>query len=496
MRCVVDPVSVKKSLMSQLFARKSIAEILSHSNEGEHKLNRALGPLGLISLGVGSVIGAGLFSLTGIAAAANSGPAVTIAMLVAAFGCLLAGLCYAEFAGSIPVAGSAYTYAYASLGEWIAWIIGWDLILEYAVAGAAVSISWSAYLVSLFHDFGIDLPVQLMAGPFESIELPDGRMIQGIVNLPAVLVMSGLSLLLVRGVRESATVNHVLVAIKVTIILVFIGVGWHYIDTSNFSPYIPTNTGKFGEFGFSGIMAGAGTIFFAFVGFDAVSTAAQETRKPHRDVPIGVLGSLLVCTILYVSFATVLTGMVNYKDLGVAAPVAVAIDLTPYPWLRVLIKIGILCGYTSVILVTMFGQSRVAYSMARDGLFPASFTKVHPKYRTPSTATFWFMWLCIPLCAFFPMSIVGDMTSIGTLFAFVIVCAAVLILRRTDPNQARPFRTPFVPFLPLLGIFVNVALMYALGWQNWVRLGVWLVIGQVIYFGYSRHHSRLAASKR
>ncbi len=477
--------------MNYLFARKSIASIVEHSGEGEHTLHRTLGPISLISLGIGSVIGAGLFSMTGPAAAANSGPAITISMILASLACVFAGLCYSEFSCAIPVAGSAYTYTYATLGEWMAWIIGWDLILEYAVAGSTVCVSWSAYVVSFLHDFGIEFPARFAAGPFEKVELPDGRMIEGIINLPAVFIIIALSLILVVGVRHSARANNVMVVVKLAVIVVFIALGWKYINPENYHPYIPANTGNFGEFGVSGIFAGAGTIFFAYIGFDCVSAAAQEARNPQRDMPIGILGSLLICTILYVLFAHVLTGLVPYTKLGGSAPVAVAVDATPFGWLGGLVKFGIIVGYTSVILVTMLGQTRVTYSMARDGLFPPAFAAIHPKFRTPWISTLLFMGFCIPLCAFFPMSVLGDMTSIGTLFAFVIICAAVLVLRRTNPDQPRPFRTPFVPLIPIMGIVVNLALMYSLGWPNWARLGGWLLIGQVIYMFYGRRHSRL-----
>jgi APA family basic amino acid/polyamine antiporter len=410
---------------------------------------------------------------------------------VAGFGCALAALCYAEFASMAPVAGSAYTYAYATLGEWLAWVIGWDLVLEYAVGASTVSISWSAYLVSLLHDFGINLPAQFVAGPFEPVHLPSGENIQGIVNLPAMFILVCISLLLMLGIQESARVNAIIVVIKLLVVVVFIALGWLYIDSSNYTPFIPENAGEFGHFGISGIMAGAGTIFFAYIGFDAVSTAAQEARNPKRDMPIGIIGSLVICTILYVLFSHVLTGMVNYKDLGVAAPVAVAIDKTPYGWLKLLVKFGILCGFTSVILVMLLGQSRVFFSMSRDGLVPKVFSQIHPKLCTPWRSNLLFMFFVAPLGGFLPLKIVGHMTSIGTLFAFVIVCAGVLVMRRTHPNTARPFRTPLVPLVPILGILWNFAMMYSLGLANWLRLLVWLAIGQAIYFGYSRYHSHL-----
>jgi APA family basic amino acid/polyamine antiporter len=474
-----------------LFQTKSISRILAES-EGGHQLRRTLGPGNLVALGIGAIIGAGLFSLTGIAAAQNAGPAVALSMVVAAIGCALAGLCYSEFSCMIPVAGSAYTYAYTTLGEWLAWIIGWDLVLEYAVGAATVSISWSGYVVSLLHDIGINLPAELIAGPFEALHLPDGRTLHGVVNLPAVFIIVMISLLLMVGIKESARTNAVIVVIKLAVVAVFIGLGWLYIDKSNYTPYIPPNEGVFGRFGISGIMAGAGTIFFAYIGFDAVSTAAQEARNPQKDMPVGIIGSLVVCTILYVLFSTVLTGMVSYTKLGVAAPVAVAIDKTPYLWLNTMVKLGIIAGFTSVILVMLLGQSRVFYSMSRDGLVPKVFSDVHPKFLTPWRSNLLFCAFVAPFSAFLPLSVVGHMTSIGTLFAFVIVCASVWVMRRKNPNTPRPFRTPLVPLVPILGIVWNFAMMYSLGIDNWLRLIIWLVIGQVIYFTYSRHHSHLA----
>jgi basic amino acid/polyamine antiporter, APA family len=478
-----------------LFARKPIDQILSESEGGDHTLRRTLGPLNLAALGIGAIIGAGLFSLTGVAAAQNAGPAIAISMVVAAIGCAFAGLCYSEFSCAIPVAGSAYTYAYTTLGEWIAWIIGWDLVLEYAVGAATVSISWSGYVVSLLHDFGIDLPAQVVAGPFETLTLPDGRALHGFMNLPALFVVVVISLLLVLGIKESARVNAAVVVIKLAVVLVFIGLGWLYINRNNYTPFIPPNAGEFGHFGLSAIMTGAGTIFFAYIGFDAVSTAAQEARNPRRDMPIGIIGSLVVCTVLYVLFSIVLTEIVSYTKLGVAAPVALAIDQTPYGWLRELVKLGIICGFTSVILVMLLGQSRVFFSMSRDGLVPKVFSEIHPKFRTPWRSNLLFMLFVAPLSAFLPLSVVGHMTSIGTLFAFVVVCAGVWVMRRTSPEMPRPFRTPWVPLVPILGILVNFSMMYSLGWTNWLRLVVWLLIGQMVYFGYSRAHSHLRAER-
>ena len=486
----------ERFLYMSLFATKPVGRILAEAESGEHRLRRTLGPGQLIALGIGAIIGAGLFSLTGLAAAQNAGPAVVVSMVVAGFGCALAGLCYSEFACMIPVAGSAYTYAYATLGEWIAWIIGWDLVIEYAIGAATVSISWSAYLVSLLHSLHVELPARWIAGPFEAVELPDGMAAPGFANLPAVLIVFLVSMLLMVGIRESARVNAAIVAIKVAVVLVFIGAGWSYINPANYHPFLPPNTGTFGSFGISGVMMGAGTIFFAYIGFDAVSTAAQECRNPQKDMPIGMFGSLAVCTVLYILFALVLTGLVPYTKLGVAAPVAVAIDRTPYVWLNQLVKFGVICGFTSVILVMLMGQSRVFYSMSRDGLVPPVFSRIHPRFHTPWRSNLLFFFFVTPFSAFLPLSVVGRMTSIGTLFAFVIVCAGIWVMRRRDPHRERPFRTPWVPAVPILGMVANFALMYSLGRSNWLRLAVWLVIGQAIYFLYSRRHSRLRQAAR
>lgn len=474
-----------------LFATKSISRLLAEANSGDHRLKRTLGAAQLVALGIGAIIGAGLFSMTGMAAAQNAGPAVVISMVIAAIGCGLAGLCYSEFACMLPVAGSAYTYAYATLGEWIAWIIGWDLVIEYAIGAATVSISWSAYVVSLLNTFHIHLPARWIAGPFEGAALPDGMAPPGYANLPAVLIVFLISMLLMVGIRESARVNAAIVVIKLAVVLVFIGAGWSYVNPANYHPFLPPNTGTFGSFGISGLMMGAGTIFFAYIGFDAVSTAAQECRNPQRDMPIGMIGSLVICTVLYILFALVLTGIVPYTKLGVAAPVALAIDKTPYVWLNHLIKFGVICGFTSVILVMLMGQSRVFYSMSRDGLVPAVFSQIHPKFGTPWRSNLLFFLFVAPFSAFLPLSVVGRMTSIGTLFAFVIVCAGVWVMRVKNPGHERPFRTPWVPAVPILGMVANFALMYSLGRANWLRLLVWLVLGQAIYFLYGRHHSKL-----
>jgi len=475
-----------------LLATKPLSRIAAESEGGAHSLKRTLGPASLVALGIGAIIGAGLFSLTGIAAAEHAGPAIALSFVLAAIGCALAGFCYSEFATMIPIAGSAYTYAYATLGEFIAWVIGWDLVLEYAVGAATVSISWSAYVVSLLHDIGINLPPYLVASPWQPVQLPSGQLVHGLVNLPAVFIIVVISWLLMIGIKESANVNAAVVVIKVAVVLVFIGVGVWFVKGSNYTPFIPENTGKFGEFGWSGVLRAAGVIFFAYIGFDAVSTAAQEAKNPQRDMPIGILGSLAICTILYVAFSLVMTGLAHYTEFkGAAAPVAVAIAYTPYKWLQPLVKLAIIAGFTSVILVMLLGQSRVFFSMSRDGLLPKIFSDIHPRYRTPWRSNLLFMVFVSLFSAFAPISMVGHMTSIGTLFAFVIVCAGILVLRRAQPDAPRPFRTPLVPVVPVLGIAVNAALMYGLGWENWMRLLVWLVIGLCIYFGYSRHHSLL-----
>jgi len=475
-----------------LFATKPLRLLLAESEAGEHKLRRTLGPMNLVALGIGAIIGAGLFSLTGIAAAEHAGPAIALSFMVAAIGCAFAGFCYSEFATMIPIAGSAYTYAYATMGEFLAWIIGWDLVLEYAVGAATVSISWSAYIVSLLHDLGINLPVYLVASPWQPVQLPSGELVTGVINLPAVFVIAIISCLLMVGIKESATVNAVIVMIKVTVVIVFIGVGVWFVKGSNYTPFIPENTGTFGEFGWSGIVRAAGVIFFAYIGFDAVSTAAQEAKNPQKDMPVGIIGSLVICTLLYVAFAIVMTGLTHYTDFkGAAAPVAVAISRTPYGWLGALIKLAIIAGLSSVILVMLLGQSRVFFSMSRDGLLPRVFSDIHPKFRTPWRSNLMLMLFVSLFSAFAPITMVGHMTSIGTLFAFVIVCAGIMIMRKTQPNVERPFRTPWVPVVPVLGILVNAMMMYGLGWENWLRLSVWLAIGFVIYFGYSRRHSHL-----
>jgi len=479
-----------------LFVKKPMSVLLNEASEtGSHTLKRTLGAKGLIALGIGAIIGAGLFSITGMAAANHAGPAITISFIVAALGCLFAGLCYAEFASMIPVAGSAYTYSYATMGEFIAWIIGWDLVLEYAVGAATVGISWSRYLVKFLEGFDIHLPAEITSGPWDG----------GIINLPAVFIIVLMSLLLIRGTKESAFVNGIIVALKISVVLVFIFLGWKYINTANYNPYIPDNTGKFGDFGFSGIIRAAAIVFFAYIGFDAVSTAAQEAKNPKRDMPIGILGSLLICTILYLLFAHVMTGVTSYttfvgKD-GIA-PVAVAIEHmgTPnaagiiqpdYPWLNRAIVVAILAGYASVILVMLMGQSRVFFSMSKDGLIPKIFSSVNPKTQTPSKSNLLFMVFVSAFAAFVPARVVGEMTSIGTLFAFILVCAGILVMRKKMPEIPRAFKTPFVPLVPILGIGVCLFMMVFLPMDTWIRLLVWMLIGLDIYLVYGAKYSHL-----
>ena len=486
-------------MASKLFVTKPLKDLMADSQENEHSLKRTLGPVNLTLLGIGAIIGAGLFVRTAAAAAEHAGPAVTISYIVAAIGCAFAGLCYAEFASTIPVAGSAYTYSYATLGEFVAWIIGWDLILEYAFGAATVAIAWSEYLNKLLGHWGMMIPFQWSHSPFEMS--PDG--ISGIVNLPALVVLFLITLLLIRGTQESALVNGVIVVIKVSIVLLFIGFGWSFINPANHTPMIPEPTVikshlganiNFG--GIMGILGGAGVVFFAFIGFDAVSTAAQEAKNPARDMPIGILASLAVCTVLYILFSYVLTGIAPYTDFRVSgkeASVAYAIlhYMPGYEWLALFITVAILAGFSSVILVMLLGQTRVFFSMSRDGLVPKIFSDVHPKFKTPYRSNMVFFVFVGLFAGFIPGSVAGDMTSIGTLFAFVLVSAGVWIMRVKNPDMPRAFKTPLVPLVPILGMLVCAAMIFGLGLENWVRLGVWLVIGLVVYFAYGVKHSRL-----
>ena len=474
-----------------LWRTKSLEFLQEEANRGP-KLERSLGASSLVLLGIGAVIGAGLFSITGIAAAEHAGPAIVISFILASIGCAFAGLCFSELAAMIPISGGAYSYTYATLGEFVAWIVGWALILEYAAGAAVVSISWSAYVVSFLHGFHLELPTCLMASPWQPAHMPDGTEVYGWINLPSMIIIFLLSLLLIVGVEKSAKVNAVLVVIKVAVVLIFIGVGFGYIQEKNYEPFIPPNTGVFGEFGWSGIMRAAGIVFLAYVGFDAISTTAQEVKRPQRDLPIGIIGSLIICTLLYVLFALVMVGLIPYDQLNVAAPVAKAIQQTPYLWFNGLIKLAIIAGLTSVILVLLLGQSRIFFTMSKDGLLPPIFSAVHPRFHTPWISSLILMVLVGCFAAFAPLSLVGQLTSIGTLLAFVIVCASVIVLRRTHPNWNRPFRTPWVPLIPLLGILTCLALMFSLAWTTWARLGIWLLIGLIVYFAYGKWNSHLA----
>ena len=481
-----------------LWRRKSLTVLLAEASESERGLKRTLSSKSLVALGVGAIIGAGLFSLTGIAAAEHAGPAVTLSFLFAAIGCAFAGLCYAEFASMIPVAGSAYTYSYATMGEFMAWIIGWDLVLEYALGAATVGVSWSRYLLELLTKYNIHLPPKFICSPWETLTLSDGSVIDGgYINLPAIFIVAMLSLLLIRGTKESASINNILVVLKVTVVLVFIVLGWKFIDPANYVPYIPENTGVFGEFGWSGIAAGAGTVFFAFIGFDAVSTAAQEAKNPQKGMPIGILGSLVICTILYVLFAHVMTGLLPYTAfVGDAKPAATAFAVTGYDFLQTGLIVAILAGYTSVILVMLMGQSRVFYTMSVDGLLPSFFSDIHKKFRTPYKTNLFFLVFVSLFAGFVPISDLGHMVSIGTLLAFALVCLGVLIMRKKMPDAPRSFKTPFVPFVPIAGILICVALMYSLPNESWLRLIVWMGIGILIYFKYSRKNSVLNNSEQ
>jgi APA family basic amino acid/polyamine antiporter len=495
--------------MSNLWKRKPLDKLLA-AEDRDHGLKKTLGAANLVALGIGAIIGAGLFVRTAAAAANNAGPSVTLGFIIAAVGCAFAGLCYAEFASMIPIAGSAYTYSYATMGELTAWIIGWDLVLEYGIGAATVSIAWSEYLNKLleFLPGSPTVPYAWCHSPFEVLRDASGTVVaHGIMNVPALFILFMLTLLLIRGMKESAFVNGLIVITKVTIVILIIVLGWSFIDPANHTPYIPTPTTMVDSQGVShhyggilGLLGAAGVVFFAFIGFDAVSTAAQESHNPKRDMPIGILGSLVICTVLYILFAHVLTGIASVDDFrhsGREASVAYAITkhMPGYGWLAKLVTVAILAGFSSVILVMLMGQSRVFFSMSRDGLVPKVFSEVHPRFRTPYKSNLVFFGFVGLFAAFIPGDIVGDMTSIGTLFAFVLVCAGVWILRVRDPKAPRQFKTPLVPLVPILGIGVNAAMIFGLGVWNWARLGVWLVLGLVVYFAYGRRHSVLGAEQ-
>ena len=487
-----------------LLRTKPIESLVAFNHEGG--LKRVLGPGNLVSLGIGAIIGTGIFVLTGQAAAAHAGPAIVISMVLAGIVSALAGLCYAELASTVPIAGSAYTYSYATLGEFVAWIIGWDLVLEYALGAATVAVGWSGYLVKVLADLGLTFPAVVSAAPGTVLTAADGTTVTAVFNLPAVLIAALVTALLVRGVRESATVNGVMVVVKVAVVLLVIAAGISFVDGDRFTPLVPANTGTFGEFGWSGVMRGAAVIFFAYIGFDAVSTAAQEARDPQRDMPIGILGSLGVCTVLYIAVAAVMIGLVPYAELGVPAPMAVTIDYARdaargsmleglLGVMPLLVKVAILAGLTSTMVVQMMAQPRIFMAMSRDGLLPPWMGRVHARFGTPHLTTVATGAVVALAAGLAPIDVLGHMVSIGTLFAFVVVSAGVLILRRTHPDLHRPFKAPLSPFVPALSAVVSLALMLSLPGETWTRLFAWMAIGIVIYFAYGHRRSRLAVAE-
>jgi APA family basic amino acid/polyamine antiporter len=477
-----------------LFTRKSIAALRADAETSG--LKRALGPLNLTTLGIGSIIGTGIFVLTGTAASQNAGPALVISMIIAGVACAFAGLCYAEFAAMIPVAGSAYTYAYATMGELMAWIIGWDLVLEYALSTATVAVGWSGYFLSLLADAGIHLPAALSGAPGETVAMGSLGTGAGIFNLPAAMIVLLVTALLVIGIKQSANTNTVLVIIKAMVLVVFVLAGAAYVNRANLTPLIPANTGSFGNFGWSGILRGAGVMFFAYIGFDAVSTAAQEAKNPQRDMPIGILGSLAICTVLYIAVAVVLLGIVHYSKLNVADPLAVGIDATGLTWFSPILKVSALFGLFSTMLVTLLGQTRIFYSMSRDGLLPSMFQSVHPTFRTPHVSTILTGTIVAFAAGVLPIRVLSVLVSMGTLLAFVLVCIGILVLRRTSPEIERPFRTPGLPWVPLLGAGFCLMQMVALPGTTWERLIIWLVIGMLVYFGYGRRNAERTRAER
>jgi APA family basic amino acid/polyamine antiporter len=478
--------------MANLHFKTKPMEVLQAESGSEKGLKRTLGKYNLIALGIGAVIGAGIFVLTGQAAAQYAGPAVTLSFIVSALACAFAGLCYAEFAAMIPIAGSAYTYAYATMGRVVAWIIGWALVLEYLFSGATVAVGWSGYVVNFLASFGIVIPEALSSAPI-IFDANNQLVFTGaILNLPAMLIVFVITVLLYRGIKESANFNNVVVIIKLSVIALFILFGWQYIQTDNWAPFIPENTGTFGQFGTSGIFRASAVIFFAYIGFDAVSTAAQEAKNPQKDMPWGILGSLFICTIVYILVALVMTGIAPYSELNTAAPIAVAIDKagSGLAWLSPFIKLGAIAGLSSVILVMLMGQTRVFYSMANDGLFFAPFSKVHEKYKTPFVATVITGGIAMIACGLLPISILGELVSIGTLLAFMIVCLGILILRYKHPEYVRPFKTPLFPVVPILGIICCGGVMLFLNTIIFMIAGSWLLIGLVIYYFYGRKNAK------
>ncbi|MGI8547258.1 MAG: amino acid permease [Gemmatimonadaceae bacterium] len=482
-----------------LWSTKNVAQLQAEASgvgDGEHTLRRALGALNLTTLGIGAIIGAGIFVLTGTAAAQYAGPGIVYSFVFAGLGCLFAGLCYAEFAAMIPIAGSAYTYGYATLGEFIAWIIGWDLILEYLFGAATVAVGWSGYFTAFMNELGLHLPVGLTSAPLAYTE--NGFVHTGAAfNVPALILVLLMTALLVVGIKESATFNNGIVILKIAIVLLVIGFGFAYVNRANWHPFLPPNTGEFGHFGLSGVLRGAGVVFFAYIGFDAVSTAAQEAKNPQRDMPIGILSSLAICTVLYILMALVLTGLANYKTLNVPHPVFVAVAAAgpALRWLQPIVNIGAILGLASVVLVMLMGQPRIFYSMARDGLLPAVFGKVHPKFHTPYVTTILTGSVAAIVAGLFDVGTLAELVNIGTLLAFVIVCAGIIVLRHKSPNLERPFRTPFVPFVPIMGILICGYIMTGLPRATWERLVVWLILGLVIYFAYGRRHSKIGRAE-
>jgi APA family basic amino acid/polyamine antiporter len=470
-----------------IFTKKSVAELRLEAERGT--LRRSLGRLNLTALGVGSIIGTGIFVLTGTAASQNAGPALVISMVIAGVACAFAGLCYAELASMIPVAGSAYTYAYATVGELFAWIIGWDLILEYALSMSTIAVGWSGYFVSLMRDLGWEVPAAMTASPGVAVALPGGGVVAGAFNVPAAVIVVLVTALLVIGIRESANTNTLLVIIKSVVLVIFVAAGIAYVRRENLTPFVPPNTGEFGHFGWSGVLRGSAVMFFAYIGFDAVSTAAQEAKNPQRDLPFGILVSLALCAVLYIAVAIVLIGIVPYTKLNVADPIAVGIEATGLTWFSPVVKVSALFGLFRTMLVQLLGQTRIFFSMSRDGLLPGLFGRVHPRFRTPHLSTLLTGSVVALAAGLLPLTTLSQLVSMGTLLAFTLACVGIVILRRTAPDLERPFRTPGMPWVPLLGALTCVAQMVGLPLATWARLFIWLALGMVVYVAYGRAHA-------